>query len=184
MSTLIPTYSRAPLRCSASACAAWSTGPPSPGLRAGTPSSPCLAVRWCRSRYTTTSRTSRRREKGLSWLRLWSQLNGTSGSPRARTPEEFGDEGTADYLSVNAEDLFWRGERFAVVMYGRASRWLPCFPKRSNSADHTKEAFRSFIGRKLVKSFYTDCAPELRATDVSSAGSSIPRSLADLSPTL
>ena len=47
-------------------------------------------------------------------------------------PEEFGDEVTADYLSVGPEELSWHGERFALVMYDRATRWLQCFPKLSN----------------------------------------------------
>jgi hypothetical protein len=79
-------------------------------------------------------------------------------------PEEFGDEVTADYLSVGPEELSWHGERFALVMYDRATRWLQCFPKLSSSAEHTKEAFLSFMGHKLVKSFYSDRAPEFRAT--------------------
>ena len=56
-------------------------------------------------------------------------------------PERFGDEVTADYLSVGLDDFGWHGERFAVVVYDRATRWLQCFPKLSNSSEHTKEAF-------------------------------------------
>ena len=87
-----------------------------------------------------------------------------------RLPEDFGDEVTADYLSVNPDDLSWHGERFAAVMYDRASRWLQCFPKLSNSAEHTGEAFRSFMGHKLVKSFTLPAFPKSVQRHVSSAG--------------
>ena len=49
-------------------------------------------------------------------------------------------------------------------MYDRAPRWLQRFPKLSSSAERTKEAFLAFMGHKLVKSFYSDRAPEFRAT--------------------
>jgi hypothetical protein len=66
-------------------------------------------------------------------------------------------------LSVSADDLGWHGERYAVVVYDRGTRWLQCFPKLSNSSEHTKEAFLSFAGHTAVRSFYSDRAPEFRA---------------------
>ena len=62
-------------------------------------------------------------------------------------------DGATVQLSGYLLPVGWQGERVAVGMHDRGALWRQCFPKPSSSAVHTKEAFLSFAGHAVVKSF-------------------------------
>jgi hypothetical protein len=80
-------------------------------------------------------------------------------------PPEFGDQVTADHLVVNDFDKGRGGERAAIVVYDRSSRWLSAYPVADKSADEAFTSLSYFAGHQPIKSFYSDNSPELlRAT--------------------
>ena len=60
------------------------------------------------------------------------------------------------------EDPNFPCDTVAVVLYGRATRWLAVYPKTAKTTVHTIAAMQHFAGPKdKVQSFYCDNAPEL-----------------------
>jgi len=78
-------------------------------------------------------------------------------------PKEFGEQVTADHIIVGDADKGRGGERAAVVVLDRATRWFAAYPVPDKSADEAFTCLSHFVGPKAeVKSFYSDNSPELR----------------------
>ena len=87
--------------------------------------------------------------------------------PRRHRPEEmrafnFGEIVTADHIIINEDDAGLRGERTALVIKDRGTKWMECHPLPDKSASVAIQALSHFEGGKsVVEKFYSDNAPEL-----------------------
>ena len=73
-------------------------------------------------------------------------------------PKEFGDQVTADHIiSRSARSESVTGALDSLLIYDRATRWVDCYPVRSQGADDVYNRFLQFIGPlQKVKHVYTD----------------------------
>ena len=78
-------------------------------------------------------------------------------------PKAFGDQVTADHIIVSEEDKGRAGERAAIAVIDRATRWFGAYPVADKSADEAFRCLSHFAGpRDVVQSFYSDNSPELK----------------------
>ena len=77
-------------------------------------------------------------------------------------PENFGDLVNADFVvSQSDEAMGLTGERDALVILDRASRYKDCFPLQSRNAADAAGALGEFMGDVKPKRMYTDNEPSL-----------------------
>ena len=80
-------------------------------------------------------------------------------------PKEFGDQVTADHIiSRSARSESITGALDSLLIYDRATRWIDCYPVRSQGANDVYNRFLQFIGPwQKVKYVYTDDSAALKA---------------------
>ena len=78
---------------------------------------------------------------------------------RKRNPEDapkvFGEQVTADHLiarDVGDESIL--GDRVALVVLDRATKWIDCFPLLTKGAIDAAHALAEFMGKDQMQSFY------------------------------
>ena len=77
-------------------------------------------------------------------------------------PTVFGEQVTADHLiaqDIGDESIL--GDKVALVVLDRATRWLACYPLLSKGATDAAVALADFMGKEKMQSFYSDNSPEL-----------------------
>ncbi len=132
----------------------------------------------CRAKAQQTRRVKGTLDLGPAPKQFGDQTTGDHLITRGRKPRPDGDDGAhelfedagneSDGSNDGREDdeslYLTREARDAVVMYDRATGYGDMFPKATKSAADTLEAFREWTsGEDVIKSFYADNAPELRA---------------------
>ncbi len=85
---------------------------------------------------------------------------GSDPQPDAKT---FGDLVTCDHVvTQSTADTSVDGDRTALVIQDRATRWLECHPRASKTAEDAKAALQHFVGpTDKVSLLYCDNASEL-----------------------
>jgi hypothetical protein len=82
----------------------------------------------------------------------------------AARPTKFGEQITADHLVAESEiSQSFLGDKEAVVVYDRATRWKECYPVPTKSGDDAYISLNHFVGPDAtVKSIWTDGSKELK----------------------
>jgi len=76
---------------------------------------------------------------------------------------KFGEMVTADHLiAQDIVDESILGDKTALVVLDRGTKWLDVFPLLDKSAEQANLAMIEFMGNQIMGSFYTDGSPELR----------------------
>ena len=80
-------------------------------------------------------------------------------------PKEFGDQVTAYHIiSRSARSESVTGALDSLLIYDRATRWVDCYPVRSQGVDDVYNRFLQFAGPwQKIKYVYTDDSPALKA---------------------
>lgn len=74
----------------------------------------------------------------------------------ARKPTKFGDSITTDHAILNELNLSKKGDKVALIIQDRFSKWLACYPSASKSADETERALRKLMGQIRPGVVYAD----------------------------
>ena len=77
-------------------------------------------------------------------------------------PAAFGDQVTADHVIAEVENSrSSSGDRDALIVYDRATRFRACYPLPSKSAECTVQALKHFLHEAPSRLLHTDSSPEL-----------------------
>ena len=81
-----------------------------------------------------------------------------------QAPTKFGEQVTADHIiAQDVVDERVLGDRTALIMLDRATKWLDACPLLTKSALDTANALKDFLGPKdKIESFYSNNSPELK----------------------
>ena len=79
-------------------------------------------------------------------------------------PSKFGEQVTADHIiAQDVVDESVLGDRTALIVLDRATKWLDAFPLLTKTALDTANALKEFLGPEdKIESFYSDSSPELK----------------------
>ena len=77
-------------------------------------------------------------------------------------PASFGDQVTVDHIMAEAEkSRSSSGDRNALIIYDRATRFRACYPLPSKSAECAAQALRHFLHEVPCRLLHSDSSPEL-----------------------
>ena len=80
-------------------------------------------------------------------------------------PSHFGEQVTADHIVAEAESSRSAcGDRDALLVYDRATRYRACYPLQDKTAESAAIAMRDFLHGSECKLLHMDSSPELAAT--------------------
>ena len=86
-----------------------------------------------------------------------------AGEEDASVPKAFGDLITADHIAMlNPEEASSSGDKAALVMQDRYTRWLECYPTPEHTTHATTTAFKMFLGQCSATRAYIDGSQELK----------------------
>ena len=72
---------------------------------------------------------------------------------------------TADHVIAEAEDSrSSSGDKDALIVYDRATRFRACYPLPSKSAEHAAQALKKFLHESPCRLLHTDSSPELASS--------------------
>ena len=78
-------------------------------------------------------------------------------------PEEFGEQVTADHIISRGElGKSFKKHNDALLLFGRATRYIDCYPVENKSADLSYRAIRDFRCGTYIHRLHTDGSPELK----------------------
>ena len=106
-----------------------------------------------------------------SELPICNACKGTRAQCRSKThgkpddlpvPTAFGHSLTADHKILNEDDASRVGDRVALIILDRYTRWLQGYASKSKNHQESMKAFRRFVGPQMTPDHvYTDNSKEL-----------------------